>query len=511
MDSSGILMLGNIPHLDTLLPNSQGNVSMAEPARYENEADKINEDNYFPCDNDDGCNNWLDAEPHGDNGDMGNAPQDNAMAGNDMTEPNDDSFIKTNIKTHAKTRNAAMKRSMKPYGERLDPHVEMTDSKSVRKAACFRVPKRLKGNSETISQDKVDFTTFIKKHISPPSSKWSVDDWLWSKGSNKAVPLPLSGILLPMFHQIDLQRKRQNRKMNNRQIIEEDAQDDYLYRDPVDDHEYEQRLAQNRRSLVPSSSNAQDAHVQDPLTHKDVEYNDVGYDNMIQNDDYHYDPNDDVQFHIDEENIQDNDLRAINEDDEEALLAKRVDKILNEELSSSLTSSYKMICDKMILDFKRGLEKYAKETNLSRRVADWTNRIEPILNEQEKMPPYDIHEYSDRILIQVDKIVHVSKGGKKVQDSVKFNDIVVNKKNHSPAEVCRVFLACLQLANMGNIFVVPPTKTLSDLSTQKLDKKEIIQSNNAGNFSDSFYVKLLDTNKKIDIENQFMGGSNEMV
>ena len=47
---------------------------------------------------------------------------------------------------------------------------------------------------------------------------------------------------------------------------------------------------------------------------------------------------------------------------------------------------------------------HGRETQLSKRVADWTSRLEPILRAQEIAPEYDIHTYSDLVLTQIDNV-----------------------------------------------------------------------------------------------------------
>ena len=46
-------------------------------------------------------------------------------------------------------------------------------------------------------------------------------------------------------------------------------------------------------------------------------------------------------------------------------------------------------------------------------------------------------------------------------DVVNFEEIA---RGHNSGEVCRMFLACLQLANMGNLSMMPDTKTLEGCS-----------------------------------------------
>lgn len=92
----------------------------------------------------------------------------------------------------------------------------------------------------------------------------------------------------------------------------------------------------------------------------------------------------------------------------------------------------------------QGVDKYARETQLTKRVADWQQKLEPLLEEQENREPFDIHVYGDRIL---NKLV---KNKKKQQKGapVPFEDVAGHL---SQFEVCRLFLASLQLANMGNV------------------------------------------------------------
>jgi hypothetical protein len=96
-------------------------------------------------------------------------------------------------------------------------------------------------------------------------------------------------------------------------------------------------------------------------------------------------------------------------------------------------------------------------------VSEWTARLEPLLREQEEAAQFDIHEYSDRLLVDLGEVVaqtnRLSLGGTFSGDSegdtekdvVSFREVA---EGRSSAEVCRVFLACLQLANLGNVEVL---------------------------------------------------------
>ena len=60
--------------------------------------------------------------------------------------------------------------------------------------------------------------------------------------------------------------------------------------------------------------------------------------------------------------------------------------------------TFEELCRAHLRAFARGAEKYAAETQLSRRVGDWQSRLSPLLEEEEKRPEFDIHLYGDRIM-----------------------------------------------------------------------------------------------------------------
>uniref|UniRef100_A0A8C6WZZ8 Condensin-2 complex subunit H2 n=1 Tax=Neogobius melanostomus TaxID=47308 RepID=A0A8C6WZZ8_9GOBI len=77
---------------------------------------------------------------------------------------------------------------------------------------------------------------------------------------------------------------------------------------------------------------------------------------------------------------------------------------------------------------------YTQETALSRRVQDWEDKIKPELALQEERPPFDIHDYGDKIVNTFDCV-----GQKRL-----FASIVSGLDNF---EACKYLLASLQLAN----------------------------------------------------------------
>ncbi|XVF38754.1 hypothetical protein REPUB_Repub20aG0129000 [Reevesia pubescens] len=82
-----------------------------------------------------------------------------------------------------------------------------------------------------------------------------------------------------------------------------------------------------------------------------------------------------------------------------------------------------------------------KQTELAARVSSWKQKIEYNLEEQDSHPPFDIHEYSERIL---DKLSLEDNNG----DVMPFSGVVKGQEKH---DVARTFSALLQLVNNGDV------------------------------------------------------------
>lgn len=209
-----------------------------------------------------------------------------------------------------------------------------------------------------------------------------------------------------------------------------------------------------------------------------------------------------------------------NEDED---LARRVERALEESLSQTQGNSYEMLCKKHIEGFMKGAERYARETQLSKRVHDWTMRLEPVLRTQELAPSFDIHEYSQRLLVQFDELSrdrapdqttrkNNSKKGFSNDVVVGFAEVVAGQTS---GEVCRSFLATLQLANSGNIDIIPPTpihtpvsfsrsKPNSSASSSSSSSSMVGRQHGGADLPDEiFQVRVITTEKRNDFENYF--------
>merc|ERR1712227_478293 len=67
-------------------------------------------------------------------------------------------------------------------------------------------------------------------------------------------------------------------------------------------------------------------------------------------------------------------------------------------LDMNQPSSYEDICRRHIEHFMRGVENFTNETSLLKRIGQWQEKLEPVLQSQEKRIPFDIHMYGDRVM-----------------------------------------------------------------------------------------------------------------
>lgn len=85
-------------------------------------------------------------------------------------------------------------------------------------------------------------------------------------------------------------------------------------------------------------------------------------------------------------------------------------------------------------------QKYILETDLTKRVAEWNEKINPILEEQDKRKMFDIKSYGEELKESIPE--------ERKEEVINFDEIVKEKE---PFEVCRYFTAMLQLVNSGEI------------------------------------------------------------
>eukprot|EP01147_Barroeca_monosierra_P000181 gene181-3570_t len=107
----------------------------------------------------------------------------------------------------------------------------------------------------------------------------------------------------------------------------------------------------------------------------------------------------------------------------------------------AVTTTYEQLVRLHVARYVAESQKYVQETDLSRRVQEWENKIKPVLDEEASHRPFNIYEYGTEILSGFDS---------EKKDKCPFSNVVETEK---PYEISRKFLATLQLANSGNVTI----------------------------------------------------------
>lgn len=122
----------------------------------------------------------------------------------------------------------------------------------------------------------------------------------------------------------------------------------------------------------------------------------------------------------------------------------------SERQIEQIAASYEESCRKYILETSIVWQAHAADTQLERRVSDWRSRIEPLLVMVEERGEFDIALYVDGILERF-TARHQETNSREADMSSLFSA-------SEPSEVCRNFLATLQLVNTYKIGIGPSSK-----------------------------------------------------
>lgn len=124
--------------------------------------------------------------------------------------------------------------------------------------------------------------------------------------------------------------------------------------------------------------------------------------------------------------------------------------------ASLAASSYEEICREHVESCLQAGTSYAEDLELLRRVSEWQARVEPALQEQEARGAFDVAEYSRRLLSNFDASERGAEAASKrpkgaAEEIVSFAQLAQSEDTY---EVCRMFLAALQLSNTGNVEIL---------------------------------------------------------
>ncbi|XP_078333475.1 condensin-2 complex subunit H2-like [Crassostrea virginica] len=105
-----------------------------------------------------------------------------------------------------------------------------------------------------------------------------------------------------------------------------------------------------------------------------------------------------------------------------------------------IINDYEELVKQHVDQYLASAQEYAQITELSRRVAEWEERVVPKLEEEDTHDPFDINVYGGLLI-----------GSLKKESNTAFREVVKAKKTY---EISRIFLASLMLANTGNVEIV---------------------------------------------------------
>ncbi|XP_010548979.1 PREDICTED: condensin-2 complex subunit H2 [Tarenaya hassleriana] len=189
-----------------------------------------------------------------------------------------------------------------------------------------------------------------------------------------------------------------------------------------------------RQSLVNGGNHPSDAY----SNHKDEEDDDHDAANDGDFHDFEKHHGDDAPEHLfmDEDVLNMNDDRATKFRDNKAF--ENGDEYCHENLED--------LCRSHLDALLASIAESEKQTELAARVSSWKQKIEQNLEEQDSRPPFDIHEYGERIITNLS--VEEECGNSK-----SFADIV---KGLEKPDIARSFSALLQLVNNGDVDLEKP-------------------------------------------------------
>lgn len=149
-----------------------------------------------------------------------------------------------------------------------------------------------------------------------------------------------------------------------------------------------------------------------------------------------------------------NELHVSEDRNEDQFQTNPFDEVFNKE-SSPRGQTFEELCRAHLKEFAKGAEKFAVESQLSKRVSQWQSKIEKILVEEETRPEFDIYTYGTQIMSKARICIDKENSTRKQSDFLARNLDEINfasiTKDKEPYDVCRTFLASLMLCNSENI------------------------------------------------------------
>jgi hypothetical protein len=149
------------------------------------------------------------------------------------------------------------------------------------------------------------------------------------------------------------------------------------------------------------------------------------------------------------------------------------------ETFGTVMQSYEDLCRKHLDTYVRSTEQYMQDARLVYRVQDWQQKLSPFLDQQSRRKQFDIQDYSESVLShfpdndddddeEEDEIIQDEETtDHEEQEILDFKQI---SNSRAPFEVCRLFIATLQLANSGNVEIQSESSNPESFTVKLLSK-----------------------------------------
>ncbi|KAL8157982.1 condensin-2 complex subunit H2 isoform X2 [Apium graveolens] len=145
------------------------------------------------------------------------------------------------------------------------------------------------------------------------------------------------------------------------------------------------------------------------------------------------------------------------------------------------------LCHKHLDSLVANLNEIEKQTEMAARVSTWKQRMEQNLEEEDSLPPFDIHTYGEKVL---EKLSEVNEEGEK---TMSFTDVVKGQDKH---DVARTFSALLQLVNNGNVALLRVDD--DDANVLRVDDND--KERKCYTAKKPFYIKLLRHKRRPEVQ-----------
>jgi condensin-2 complex subunit H2 len=149
---------------------------------------------------------------------------------------------------------------------------------------------------------------------------------------------------------------------------------------------------------------------------------------------------------------------------------------LTEELAT-IHRNYEDLCREHVEIYIREAEKYINSNEITQKVAEWQSKLQPILEEQQNRSNFDIIHTGKQLVSSLQSQLEQNEA-----QEIDFQSAVQGCPRY---QVCRMFLAALQLANNGNLELKHGEEQQNSLQLKLINPEVSEISINTGNSAEN--------------------------